>query len=93
MAWSREFHKARSLGTRDHVITREEQDNAAARHAIIVRYCAESTVRLAYPEGFVHTQGRFPPVAPPTSQGRRGSATAAIRRRHSQRGLRFRRMS
>ena len=56
LVWSREFHKARGQGIRDHVIAREKQDDTAARHAIIVRYCAEATQRLAYPPGFAHTR-------------------------------------
>ena len=51
LVWSREYHRARSQGVRDYVVARDKQDDAAARHAIIARYCAEGTVRLAYPDG------------------------------------------
>ena len=72
--WTRESHRARGQGIRDHVVTREKQDDTAARHAVIVRYCAEATIRQAYPPGFAHTRVQPAPTAhpPPAAGDRRG---------------------
>ena len=72
--WSREFHRARRQGIRDHVVTREKQDDTAARHAIIVRYCAEATIRLAHPPGFAHTRVQPAPTARPAPAAGGGRA-------------------
>ena len=75
LVWSREFHKARGQGIRDHVVAREKQDDTAARHAIIVRYCAEATLRLAYPQGFAHTRVQQAQRTHPTPAAGDGPAT------------------
>ena len=75
LVWTREFHRARGQGVRDHVVTREKKDNTAACQAIIVRYWAEATIRLAYPPGFAHTRVQPAPAAhlSPAARDRRAA--------------------
>ena len=87
LVWSREFHRTRSQGIRDHVVTREKQDDTAARHAIIVRYCAEATIRLGLPTRIrTHPSPTCAAGAPtPGRRQRAGHTTAADRQRRRQR--------